>query len=252
MSELSNITNFISQTFSQTGKTTAVVDVSGGIDSSVALTLLTKALGSENVFPVMLPFADQSTDASKRIIGWNQIPEENIREINIESFVKSFQEKLQIDDPVRLGNIKARCRMIVVFDLAKELGALVCGTENKSEKHLGYFTRFGDAASDIEPLSTLYKTQVRELARELGLPLEFIEKAPSAELWSGQTDEEEMGFSYEDADKVLVELIDNKRTVDEIVASGKIEKSLVEKVAGRVESQKFRQVVPYEFNSRTK
>ncbi|PIY80669.1 MAG: NAD(+) synthetase [Candidatus Pacebacteria bacterium CG_4_10_14_0_8_um_filter_42_14] len=247
MSELVKITDFLRQTFSKTGKTKAVIAVSGGIDSAVALTFLVRALGSENVYPIMLPFANQSSEDSKKIITWNGIPEGNTREINIENFVKSFQEKLQIDSPVRLGNIKARSRMIVVFDLAKELDALVCGTENKSEKHLGYFTRFGDAASDIEPLSTLYKTQVRELAQELGLPQEFIEKAPSAELWSGQTDEEEMGFSYEVADKVLVELIDNKRTVDEIIARGEFDKLLVERVAERVESQKFKQVVPYEF-----
>lgn len=247
MSEVSKIIEFIIQAFSNAGKTKAVIAISGGIDSAVALTLFVKALGPENVFPVMLPYAEQSIVDSEKIIAFNKISETNSRLTNIEPFVKSFQNGLEVEDSVRLGNIKARSRMIVVFDLAKKIDALVCGTENKSEKHLGYFTRFGDAASDIEPLSTLYKTQVRELARELGLPLELIEKAPSAELWSGQTDEEEMGFSYEEADKVLVELIDNKRTVDKIISSGEFDKMLVKNVAERVTSQKFKQVVPYEF-----
>ena len=107
------------------------------------------------------------------------------------------------DDQLRLGNIMARVRMICLYDLAKQLDALVCGTENKSEKYLGYFTRFGDEASDIEPIMHLYKTEVYELAKHLGIPGAIVAKPPSADLWSEQTDERELGFSYKEADQVL-------------------------------------------------
>jgi NAD+ synthase len=260
---------FIQNVFAQTGKTAAVIAVSGGIDSAVALSLLTRALSAKNVYPLLLPHGEQSTSDAREIIRWNAIPDSQARTVNIQPFVDVFGEVLEansamagstdaadgdessssneisIENSLRLGNIKARCRMIVVFDYAKQLDALVCGTENKSEKHLGYFTRFGDAASDLEPLSQLYKTEVRALARALELPNRFIEKAPSAELWNDQTDEVELGFSYADADRILVELIDHGRTAEELVASGEFAGELVEKVAARVASQRFKQVVPY-------
>jgi len=106
-------------------------------------------------------------------------------------------------DKVRLGNILARVRMICLFDLAKKLGALVVGTENKSEKMLGYFTRFGDEASDLEPIVHLYKTEVIKLAKELGVPAAIIKAAPTAGLWPGQTDEAELGMTYAEIDARL-------------------------------------------------
>ena len=131
----------------------------------------------------------------------------------------------------------ARVRMIAVFDLAKQLDALVCGTENKSEKYLGYFTRFGDEASDIEPIQHLYKTQVKVLARQLQLPPVFLQKAPSAGLWADQTDEKELGFSYEQADQVLVELIDGEQSDPTA--------EIKEKVKQRIISQEFKRQAPY-------
>ncbi len=141
---------------------------------------------------------------------------------------------------LRKGNIMARARMIVVFDTAKKLDGLVCGTENKSEHYLGYFTRFGDAASDIEPISTLYKTQVQEMATFLGLPEIFTTKAPSAGLWEGQTDEKEMGFSYEDADRaVAVILGESKESIDP---------TILNKVKALMDSQAFKLKVPYKLS----
>jgi NAD+ synthase len=127
--------------------------------------------------------------------------------------------------------------MIVVFDTAKRLDALVCGTENKSEHYLGYFTRFGDSASDIEPICNLYKTQVRELVVALGLPKVFLEKAPSAGLWAGQTDEQEMGFSYEDADRALAILLGE--------SSEQIDPTTLSKVKKVMTAQAFKLEVPY-------
>jgi NAD+ synthase len=133
----------------------------------------------------------------------------------------------------------ARVRMIAVFDLAKKLGGLVCGTENKSEHYLGYFTRFGDSASDIEPLCHLYKTQIRQYATALGIPNQIITKAPSAGLWEEQTDEQELGFTYEQADIVIAEFLGETEENDEVSTD------IRQKVVARIQSQQFKLEVPY-------
>jgi NAD+ synthase len=134
--------------------------------------------------------------------------------------------------------------MICVFDIAKKLDALVVGTENKSEHYLGYFTRFGDAASDIEPICHLYKTQVRQLAQFIHLPEIFLTKAPSAGLWIGQTDEAEMGFSYAKADQVLEKLIDEHTPVEDIQIAG-VSAEVVQKIIAQLETMQFKREVPY-------
>ena len=214
------------------GDKQALIAVSGGVDSAVALTLLTRALGRDRVTPVCLPYGDQDMNDAKTIIEWNGLSQKMI-EINISKMVDTISDQLSVESEQRKGNVMARVRMIVVFDLAKKLGALVCGTENKSEHYLGYFTRFGDSASDVEPIAGLYKTEVWAMAKELGLPEIFYTKAPSAGLWEGQTDEGEMGFSYKQADKVLMGEIEG------------VDKEVIEKVQKMVEKNKFKLEVPY-------
>jgi len=157
--------------------------------------------------------------------------------------VKSTQKYgVELFDRIRLGNIIARVRMIILFDLAKKHNALVCGTENKSEKLLGYFTRFGDAASDIEPISHLYKTQVRELANYLKLPQKIIEAKPTAGLWPGQTDEGEFGFTYQEADNVLSLYFDKKISTKKIRSLG-YKNAL--KILAFAKKNSFKEKVPY-------
>jgi len=254
------IQQFLQSTFATAGKQRGVIAVSGGIDSAVSCTLLTKALGVDSVFPVLLPYGDQSTEDSIVLLDWLQIPERNRRVMNIRPVVEELRKRIGLSSEIldqvldddngrqhdegklRLGNLMARTRMILLYDLAREVDGLVCGTENKSEKYLGYFTRFGDEASDIEPIQHLYKTQIFQLARELQMPAQFLEKAPSAGLWQNQTDEAELGFSYAVADLVLEVIVDRRPEMLEelIVSRNKSEgerKQIVAKIAEQVYSQ---------------
>lgn len=244
---ISQLVEFIRDTFSAQKKSCAVIAVSGGIDSALSLTLLTRALGPDAITTLCLPYQAQSTADAEAAIEWNQIPAAQRLTINIEPIVAAASQTLTVtpQENVRFGNLQARARMLCVYDTAKRLDAMVCGTENKSEHYLGYFTRFGDAASDLEPISTLYKTQVRQLAQHLGIPEQVISKAPSAGLWGGQTDEDELGFTYEQADQVLIQLIDQGKSPAEIQIPN-ISAEIIQNVATQVKSMAFKLQVPYE------
>jgi NAD+ synthase len=232
---------FLRSVFTSTQKTTGIVAVSGGIDSAVSLTLLTKALGPENTYALFLPYGDQSIADSKAIAAWNNLPTDHIFIENIKPTVDQLSTQLHLEksDHMRKGNLMARSRMIILYDYAKKLDALVVGTENKSEEYLGYFTRFGDAASDIEPIKQFTKTQIRAVSLELGIPETFRTKAPSAGLWEGQSDEQELGFTYEQADQVIEALENNQ------LESLSLQKEIKEKVLARIHSQHFKHEVPY-------
>jgi NAD+ synthase len=242
-----HLVQFVQKTFSENGKQHAVIAVSGGIDSALSLSILCTALPKQNITALFLPYDDQSMVDAELICDFHQLPKENRHLVNIAGVVDAAQQASKAGESQaqhRRGNLMARARMMIVYDYAKALDALVCGTENKSEHYLGYFTRFGDAASDLEPLCQLYKTQVRQLVSFLDLPTVFLEKAPSAGLWQGQTDEEEMGFSYQQADQVLVELVDKRMLPEEISISG-IASEIVQAVVKQVRSNAFKLEVPY-------
>lgn len=230
------ITTFLKTTLTDAGFAGAVVAVSGGIDSATAVTLATAAFGSENVFALSLPYKDWNVDTgqrTQRLLRHLQIPASHIREIDIAPMVEAFRQSVNLQPPageeldkVRLGNMMARARMVVLFDYAKQLPALVIGTENKSEHYLGYYTRFGDEASDIEPLRNLYKTEVYRVAEHLGVPGEILAAVPTAGLWPGQSDEGQFGFTYETADKILYGLYDAKLSPRELVERGMDQKTI--------------------------
>lgn len=241
------IINWISQTVYSAGFNHVIIGLSGGIDSALSTTLSTRAMGKERVIVVMLPYGNMHDEHVKdaiTIADFLDIPRGNRVVIDIKPAVATLWKDDK--DDIRLGNIMARVRMIYLFDLAKKLRALVCGTENKTEHYLGYFTRFGDNASDIEPIVSLYKTDVREMAKNLGIPEKVITKDPTAALWEGQTDEGELGFTYADADKVLAYFIDQKLSREEIIAKG-IAEDVVTKVIKRVQSQDFKHHLPHMF-----
>lgn len=243
---------FIARTLNEQDKSCVVVAVSGGIDSAVSVSVAVHAVGASAVYPVLLPYGSQDMEDAVQLLTELEIPRTNTTIFSIDSVVHSAAQTLGLHlnprsakNKHRLGNIMARVRMILVYDIAAKQDALVCGTENKSEKYLGYFTRFGDEASDIEPLQHLYKTQVRQIATEIGLPSVFLSKAPSAGLWKNQTDEKELGFSYEEADQVLLLYIDKQLGLTDIISQTGLPKKTVQAVISRVTSQSFKHRVPY-------
>ena len=247
------ISDFVKTTVSSAGFQKVIVAVSGGVDSATSVSLAVRALGLGNVYALLLPYKDWHDEHkmhTRLLLKRLQIPEKQTHEVDIAPLVDSFSDvQLTTHNPqpeykVRLGNIMARVRMILLFDFARKLNALVCGTENKSEHFLGYFTRFGDEASDLEPLRHLYKTEVYELAKYLQEPEEIVKKAPTAGLWSGQTDEGQFGFTYSQADEILYQLFDLKKSEAEIVASG-IPDEVVAKVKKWVDSVSFKHHLPY-------
>jgi len=246
--ESDQIVSFLKETFQKAGFSQAVIAVSGGVDSAVSLALAVNALGGDNVYPILLPYGILNTQGvldAMEVINQLHIPLAHVVRIDIKPAVDTVigKEVLGMDN-VRKGNVMARARMIYLFDQAKKRQALVVGTENKSEKLLGYFTRFGDEASDVEPIAHLYKTQVVELATHLLIPQSILMKPPSAGLWPEQTDEGEFGFSYKDADQILAFLYDEKKSVEEIVRSG-FDKALIEKILMRVSKNSFKHTTPY-------
>jgi len=214
------LTSFIRDAVETSGTQGVVVGLSGGVDSSLAAALAVRALGPEHVHGFLLPYrtsARESEQDARLVAEHLGIPH---RVIDISPMVDAYFALESDAGPDRRGNKMARERMTILFDQAKKLGALVLGTSNKTEILLGYSTVFGDNASSLNPLGDLYKGQVWQLSRHLGLPEQVVGKAPSADLWPGQTDEGELGFEYATADEVLYLLFDMGLRPEEVAARG--------------------------------
>ena len=242
------ITAFIRSQMDQTGFSRLVVGLSGGVDSAAVAYLAARAVGADNLLAVRMPYRTSSeaseTDALRVV--------ENLgcrtERIEITPMVDPMLELVSGDDDaslnVRRGNVMARQRMIILYDRSAAFDALVIGTSNKTEALLGYGTLHGDMAAAMQPIGDLYKTQLRAVARELGVPEQVVVKPPSADLWPGQTDEGELGRSYDSLDRVLFALVDRRWTVERCVASG-FARDLVDWVARRVARMEFkRQLAP--------
>ena len=232
------------------GRGRLLVGLSGGIDSAVALAIGVRAVGPRDVTAVQLPSRHteqvhlDDAAAAAAAVG---LPEENLLTVSIEPILEGVAQARPDmgDSDIRFGNASARARMILIYDLAQALHALVLGTENRTENLLGYFTRFGDAASDVEPITDLYKTEVRAAARVLGLPEGVITKHPTAGLWGGQTDEDELGFSYDDADRALVAVVDLGMTPEDAAERTGVEVDVVKRVLERRDAVAWKHAVPH-------
>ncbi len=214
------IINFIRIKIGEAGSRGAVIGLSGGIDSALTARLAVEAAGPENVLGILLPEKGITTkkdidDAMEivRILGIDHIIIEISKVLgSFSSIIPDFDR----DNILANGNLKARTRMCILYYHANLMRRMVVGTGNRTELLLGYFTKYGDGGVDIEPIGGLYKTQVRELARHMGIPEKIIEKVPTAGLWPGQTDERELGVTYEIADKILFMLVDEKKVISDV------------------------------------
>jgi NAD+ synthase len=247
------IAAFIRGQLRQAGFERAVLGLSGGIDSGLVAYLVAEAIGAERLLCVLMPYRT-SSPASR------SDAEEVVRRLGCASELVDISPMVDgyfgadgepgaagpdgLDAaPLRRGNLMARMRMSVLYDRSVTWGGLVVGTGNKTESLIGYTTLFGDSACAFNPIGDLYKSQVRQLAAAMGVPETIIRKAPSADLWPGQTDEAEAGFSYPELDRLLFWRIDKRRSVDEVVALG-FDRVLVERVDRMVAGSEFKRQVP--------
>jgi len=237
------LVSFVRTEVTRTGLRRGVVGVSGGIDSALSCFLAAEALGPENVLGVRMPYKSSSADSLKHADLVIQATGVKALTVDITPMVEPLFEQFPKMDARRKGNAMARERMIVLYDQSAEFGGLVIGTGNKTEIMLGYTTLYGDSACAINPLGDLYKTQVRQLARAMGVPEAIVAKPPTADLWAGQTDEGELGFTYEEADRLLYLLVDERYSPDECVQAG-FKKALVERVVEIVRRNQFKRVLP--------
>jgi len=237
------LVGFIRDAVHKVGFRRAVIGLSGGIDSALAAYLTVAALGPENVLGIRMPYASSSADSM--IDAQKVIDALNMQSLTvpITPFVAPFFERFEGITDTRKGNVMARMRMIVLYDQSAAFGGLVIGTSNKTEALIGYSTVYGDNAAAIQPIADLYKTQVRQLARALGVPRSIIDKPPSADLWVGQTDEGEIGYTYDQLDQLLYLLVDARYSVDEAVAEG-FDRAMVVDVWRRVRANHYKRTMP--------
>ncbi len=237
------LTGFIKSEVTRVGFSRAVIGLSGGIDSALACYLAVEALGAENVLAVRMPYKTSSPDSLAHaglVIEDLGIPSLTV---DITGMVDALYAQFPEANALRRGNAMARARMIVLFDQSAAFNGLVMGTGNKTEILLGYSTWYGDSASALNPVGDLYKGQVRQLSRAVGVPAPIVDKPPSADLWGGQTDEAELGFTYEEADKLLYLLVDLRFRPEDCVEAG-FSAKFVETVVRRIQRNHFKRVMP--------
>lgn len=237
------LTGFIRSEITRAGFSRAVINLSGGLDSSLSCYLAVDALGAENVLALRLPYKTSTPDSgehAKVVIDALGVKSLTIPITDMADGLISLYPDM---DRVRQGNIMARIRMIILYDQSQAIHALPVGTGNKTEILLGYTTLYGDSACAINPIGDLYKTQVRQLAKAIGVPQVILDKQPTADLWLGQTDEGELGFTYAEVDQLLYLLVDQRYRPEDCVEAG-FSESFVRLVMEKVRRNQFKRLMP--------
>ncbi len=237
------LVSFIHDKVTRAGLKHAVQGLSGGIDSALVAYLTAEALGPENVLALRMPYQTSSQDSLDHAMVVIEALGIQHDTIDITPMLEPLFQRFPDMDRVRQGNAMARQRMIILYDQSAAFEALVIGTGNKTEALLGYTTHYGDNAAAMHPLGNLYKCQVRQLARAVGVPDTIIDKAPSAGLWEGQTDEGELGFTYDEADQLLYLLLDRRYSLQEAVEAG-FPHELVGKVWNTICRTRYKRQLP--------
>ena len=240
-----DIVEFVQNKVSEANAEGLVIGLSGGIDSTLAAFLACEAVGKENVFGIVMPSTTTPTEDKLHGTVIAQLLGINYKEIAIDSILNEFLSVTQLEeDKLSIGNLKARIRMSIIYFYANSKNYLVSGTGNKSEILIGYFTKHGDGACDIEPIGDLYKTDVYQLAKYLEIPQEIIDKPPRAGLWNNQTDEDEIGMTYELLDKILYRNLEKDIDAKSIADELDIEVDEVNNIINRVYRNKHKSTVP--------
>ena len=238
------IGEFIRAQLDQAGFEKVLLGLSGGIDSALVAYLAAEAIGPEHVLAVLMPYRTSSPESradAEAVVADLGCGSELV---DISAIVDGYFEDGREDAAqLRRGNFMARARMMVLYDHSVTWGGLVIGTGNKTETLIGYSTLWGDSASAFNPIGDLYKSQIRQLSATVGVPDAVIRKAPSADLWPGQTDEAEVGFSYAEVDRILWRLVDRRMSLDEVVADG-FKRDVVQRVDRMVAGSEFKRQVP--------
>ncbi|MED5579894.1 MAG: NAD+ synthase [Nitrospinota bacterium] len=240
---ISLLVGFLRDEISKVGVKKSVLGLSGGIDSSLSAFLAAKAMGSENVTGVIMPYRLSNPKSEEDARAVAKACGIKIKVVDISPQVDAYFERYKDASELRKGNKMARERMTILYDHSAMLDALVVGTSNKTELLLGYGTLFGDMASALNPLGDLFKTQVRQLSRYIGVPSQVVEKAPSADLWAGQTDEQELGYSYDEADSVLYNLVDCRFSVQDLIDDG-FDENLVRGISRLIMVSQYKRRLP--------
>jgi NAD+ synthase len=241
---ITTIKRFLINMMLRAGSNGYVVGLSGGIDSAVSATLAVEAVGADKVFGILMPYkssSDSSITDAMELVDKLKI---DYMKIDISPMIDMYYDKIDDSNRLRAGNKMARERMSILFDKAHEMNRLVLGTGNRTEICLGYTTWYGDSACSVNPLGELYKSEIRQIAKILGIPDSIITKPPTADLWAGQTDEDEIGVRYDQIDNLLIELIDkNIHSISELEKKG-LNSGDISKVVSMINSNYFKRKLP--------
>ncbi|HEK86382.1 MAG TPA: NAD+ synthase [Candidatus Aminicenantes bacterium] len=237
------LTNFIREESKKAGFDRVILGLSGGLDSTVGAYLGVQALGPERVLALIMPYKDfdyQGIQQAEKVAGLLKI---TWKKIDISPQIEAYYSSFPTESQLLKGNKMARERMSILYDFSAREKAMILGTSNKTELLIGYGTIHGDMAYGINPLGDLYKTQVRELGRYLNVPQEMLNKKPTAGLWPGQSDEEEIGLTYEELDSILYRLVDLRQPASQIIEAG-FEETKVRRVIELIKKSEFKRKMP--------